>query len=110
MSSSEYRLAIARTILGQLGGNRFISMTGARQFVALEAPGLQFDLPKDSCFTKRGICRIQIWLAPSDTYTLVALTQERNRKGFREVSRQPGVYCDMLEGVFTEITGLYTNL
>lgn len=110
MSSSSYPLAIARTILGQLGGNRFISMTGARQFVALEVPGLQFDLPKDSCFTKEGICRVQIRLDPCDTYTVIAFARERSQQGFCEVSRQPGVYCDMLEGVFTEITGLYTRL
>lgn len=110
MSSSSYRLAIARTIIGQLGGNRFVAMTGARQFVALEAPGLQFDLPEDGGFACGGICRIQVRLDPCDTYTVTAFARKGNGPVYCEVSSQPGVYCDMLEGVFTEITGLYTRL
>ncbi|UXI04734.1 hypothetical protein [Photobacterium sp. TY1-4] len=110
MSSSSYRLAIARTILGQLGGNRFVAMTGARQFVALEAPGLQFDLPEDGGFACGGICRIKVRLDPCDTYTVTAFARKGNGPVYCEVSSRPGVYCDMLEGVFTEITGLYTRL
>lgn len=110
MSRSDYQLAIARTILGQLGGNRFVAMTGARQFVALEAPGLQFDLPEDSCFSIGRICRMQVRLDPCDTYTVTALAREGSRSGYCEVSSQSGVYCNILEGVFTEMTGLFTRL
>ncbi|MGI9949502.1 hypothetical protein [Vibrio hyugaensis] len=44
MSTKDARLRIANTILAQLGGNRFIVMTGAKQFVAIEQ-GLMFTLP-----------------------------------------------------------------
>ncbi|MCW8332035.1 hypothetical protein MD588_24900 [Photobacterium sp. SDRW27] len=110
MSYSSYHLTVAKTILGQLGGNRFVAMTGAKQFVAIEAPGLQFDLPKDSCFTKQAVCRVQVRLDPCDTYTVLAFSKKRGQLDFLEVSRQSGVYCDMLEDVFTDMTGLLTRL
>lgn len=46
--SQSYYMEIAKTILSQLGGNRFITMTSAKHFVGLTEPGLQFDLPTDT--------------------------------------------------------------
>lgn len=100
MNNPDYYRAIAKTILSQLGGKRFIAMTGASQFVALDAPGLQFDLP--SRFAKSGINHIQVVLEPSDTYTVTAYKLCRRTFSLDEISTQSGVYCDMLEGVFTE--------
>ncbi|WP_305840000.1 hypothetical protein [Photobacterium leiognathi] len=40
--SQPYYMEIAKTILNQLGGNRFITMTSAKHFVGLTEPGLQF--------------------------------------------------------------------
>ncbi|RXJ72026.1 hypothetical protein CS022_18275 [Veronia nyctiphanis] len=108
MNNSDYNRTVARTILSQLGGNRFVAMTGARQFVALEAPGLQFDLP--ARFAKSGINRIRIVLDPSDTYTVSAFTLCRRSFECPEISSQSGVYCDMLESVFSEFTGLSTRI
>ncbi len=110
MKRLSYHQSVAQTVLSQLGGNRFITMTGANQFVAIEAPGLQFDLGKSRGFAKQGICRIQVRLDPSDTYTVLAFAKKRGQLEYTEVSRQSGVYCDMLEDVFTDITGLYTQL
>ena len=107
MTDSEYYRTIAKTILGQLGGNRFITMTGARQFVALDSPGLQFDLP--ARFAKGGINRIRVVLDPSDTYTVTAFKLCRRSFECPELGSQSGVYCDMLEGVFSELTGLNTR-
>ncbi|WP_305841974.1 hypothetical protein [Photobacterium leiognathi] len=45
--SQPYYMAIRKTILSKLGGNRFITMTGAKHFGGLTEPGLQFDLPSD---------------------------------------------------------------
>lgn len=36
----------ADTILEQLGGGKFLAMTGAKNLVAMDKFGLQFDLPK----------------------------------------------------------------
>lgn len=109
MSNSSYHMNIARTILQHLGGQRFITMTGARNFVAFPAPGLQFDLPRNSMI-KNHIKRIRVILDPSDTYTVFAMSKKRGQLEYIEVERVSGVYCDMLEGIFTNMTGLYTSL
>lgn len=53
------------TILTQLGGNRFVKMTGARDLVALE-DGLQFRLP--ARFARDSINRVCIKLNAGDLY------------------------------------------
>ncbi len=57
---------IAKTILEQLGGGRFMAMTGAKNMVAIEN-GLQFDLPRTRHYVKDGINKVQVVLDPSDT-------------------------------------------
>ncbi|MBL8014100.1 MAG: hypothetical protein JNN05_09660, partial [Candidatus Omnitrophica bacterium] len=58
-------MTIAKTILEQMGGNRFAIMTGAKNFVALGSV-LMFSLP--SRFAKDGINKIEIKLNVMDTY------------------------------------------
>ncbi|WP_434363042.1 hypothetical protein NF212_25360 (plasmid) [Parasalinivibrio latis] len=108
MTDAKYHLNVAQTILNQLGGNRFAAMTGARQFVALDNPGLQFDLP--ARFAREDINRIRVVLDPSDTYTVTAFKFCRWSFRCEQKGALSGVYCDMLEGVFTELTGLNTRL
>lgn len=93
MRTKDARLRIANTILAQLGGNRFIVMTGAKQFVAIEQ-GLMFTLP--ARLAKLGINKVRVELAASDTYTI-------------EVLQESGVYCDQLEQTFEDLTGVYTR-
>jgi hypothetical protein len=93
---------IARTILEQLGGGRFLAMTGARRLVALES-GLMFSLPFPSAPNK-----VRITLTPMDTYTVEAFrvsgTNAKNR-GMRQ-----DVYAEDLQRVFTALTGLDTRM
>ncbi|RWX52898.1 hypothetical protein [Photobacterium chitinilyticum] len=110
MSIDNYHLMVAKTILTQIGGQRFITMTGARQFIALDTPGLQFDLPCDSMFVKQKIRRVQVRLDPCDTYTVLALTKQKGQLDYVVVAQQSGIYCDMLEAIFTDVTGLHTRL
>ncbi|EEJ5117672.1 TPA: hypothetical protein N2G45_002874 [Salmonella enterica] len=102
---------IATTILNQLGGNRFIVMTGARQFVAVEN-GLQLDLPRKAHFVKNGINRIVIRLNGSDLYDLTAMriVTRNSIPTVSTVSEHTDLYCDMLQDTFTDITGLNTHL
>jgi len=100
-------MEIAKTILSQLGGNRLIAMTGAKNFVALAA-GLQFDLPKKAHFVKNGITRIWVELTPADTYTVK--TWKIRGMNCQQLDTVEDVYCDELQGVFTELTGLDTHL
>lgn len=91
---------VATTILNQLGGNRFIAMTGSKKFVSIEN-GLQFRIPG-----KVNSCRIV--LDDSDTYTVEFFKiRGVNVKSVYELS---GVYADMLQSIFTSQTGLDTSL
>ena len=98
-------LTVAQTILGQLGGNRFARMTGARNFVG-SSVGLSFKLPRGSAHC--GINCVSVVLKPNDTYTVQFL--KTNGPNVRVVQEREMVYCDQLEGLFTRVTGLFTRL
>ncbi|EES0484193.1 hypothetical protein ACN662_005697, partial [Escherichia coli] len=64
-----YAKFVATEILNQLGGNRFIAMTGAKNFAYFDEDGecgLSFRLP--SKFAMNGINLVKIKLTFSDTY------------------------------------------
>jgi hypothetical protein len=98
---------IAKEILRQLGGNKFIAMTGARNFIAINN-GLSFRLPGGGGFCKDGINIVQIVLDPSDTYTVTFKRVRGNT--LREIARVEDVYNDNLRCVFETHTGLRTSL
>lgn len=105
-------MQVAQEILRQLGGGRFIAMTGASQLAGGDKM-LQFRIPQ----TKKGrINKIRIVLEPDDTYTVNAYRVEqpgkRNAWQFacHEVAVRSDVYCDSLQEVFTDLTGLDTHL
>lgn len=98
---------VAKTILEQLGGNKFRVMTGAKNFVG--APdSLRFSLPGGGGFCLDGINKVVITLDPSDTYT-VQFYRLRGAKAtlIKEVK---DVYCDYLVACFERATGLRTSL
>lgn len=100
---------IANTILQQLGAGRFVAMTGAKNLVA-HADGLSFKLPNglsevNGC--KTGINSVRIRLNDQDTYD-VSFDRIYGVK-FTNKAKVGGIYCDMLQGVFTETTGLATR-
>uniref|UniRef100_A0A6H2A606 Uncharacterized protein n=1 Tax=viral metagenome TaxID=1070528 RepID=A0A6H2A606_9ZZZZ len=105
--TKEEKLEIARTILAQLGGHKFTVMTGAKNIFALEN-GLQFALPGNGGFTKYGINRVQVILDPSDTYTVKFMKIRKMEKTYE--IEYGNVYCDSLQSVFREATGLDTHL
>lgn len=101
-------MAVADTILQQLGGRRFITMTGAYSLSGSEDT-LSMRLPQ------RGrMVGVRVTLDPSDTYTLTVIKSvgSLKRGNFRTVEafKQSNVYCDQLQDVFTEATGLATSL
>jgi hypothetical protein len=104
---------IAKTILIQLGGRRFATFTGAKDFGYIEN-GLTMKLPRNSS----GANKLTITLTFMDDYTLtfekVVLPRMRKDYTFTTGSKKtikliPGVFCDTLQEVFTETTGLYTH-
>lgn len=103
---------IAQTILSQLGGNRFASMTGAKNFMAV-GNGLTFKLPHR--LARGGINYVKITLTPSDVYEVIFykignFTKKNPTPAVVEVAKHEEVYCDELQEVFEAETGLVTKL
>ena len=94
---------IAKTILQQLGGNKFIAMTGAKN-LGFTNNGLQMKIGRNS----KGITHVIISLKSTDTYDVKFIKMRGvNRK---VVKKLKGVYADQLGKIFTKFTGLRTRL
>jgi hypothetical protein len=98
-------MKIANTILSQLGGQRFLVMTGAKFLLAHES-ALSFHLPSN--FATNGINRVRIDLTPTDLYDMTFM-RARGLKVFYQ-STIEGLNYDQLRTVFTEATGLEVSL
>ena len=101
--TQEEKMAVAEEIVKQLGGRRFILMTGAFDFLELDG-GVLFKLPGGGGFTKRQIDRVEIILEWNDTYRVMF------KKGEGTISEHEGIYNDQLQELFAEETGLDTHL
>jgi hypothetical protein len=97
----------AQTILSQLGGNRFIAMTGCSNFGSTPN-SLSFKLPRG---TKNKATHCTVTLDASDTYTVEFVKCSMRAAVYRQVvAETSGVYADQLCELFTRATGLYTSL
>lgn len=97
-------LAVATEILRQLGGNRFLTMTGMHNLVGTEnALGLQFRS------NPKGYAKMWIVLTPMDDYRLEFYVK-LGTFDYKLAKVVHNVYCDNLEDVFETETGLYTHL
>jgi hypothetical protein len=98
----------AQTILAQLGGNRFLVMTGASMLVG-GPESLAFKLPRG--MADANINRVQIRLdRVTDTYTVEFFNYQARTITLKTVETVEGVYADQLQRVFTKITGIDTHL
>ena len=98
------QLTVANTILAQLGGNRFLAMTGARNLMGGENM-LTMKLGKGA---PDGITHLTVTLDADDTYTV--LFQKVRGAKVAEITKHVGVYADMLTDVFYNATGFLTSL
>jgi len=96
-------MQVAQTIIQQLGGNRFAMMTGAKNFTAIDS-GLSFKIGRNA----KNITHVRVKLTPDDVYTMEFLTVRGTT--IKTPATVCGVYCDMLQAIFTEKTGMYTSL
>lgn len=98
---------IANTILQQLGGNKFKVMTGAHNFLygtdKSGNPFLQFKIK--GC---RRVSWCKITLTPQDLYDMEF--SKLYNLDVKTVDKKEGLYCDMLQDIFTSVTGLDTHL
>ena len=99
---------VAKIILQQIGGSRFLTMTGSRDLINL-GNGLRMSLSRN----KTSANRLEIiYDEGADLYNLRFYRQSFSKKTFevktKDIKTYEGVYFDMLEEIFTDVTGLYT--
>lgn len=92
-----------KVLLQQLGGNKFIAMTGAKNFVK-DTNSLSFRITN----AKYGINYVKITLNSMDTYDMEFGRIDKSE--YRVISYIEGIYNDNLQETFTENTGLDTHL
>jgi hypothetical protein len=88
--------------LKQLGGNRFIAMTGAKDF-GVGPKGMSFKIGRNS----KRVNYIRIDLK-NDLYNMEFMWV--SKKGIKVIKKVKGVYNDQLQKMFTKYTGMYTSL
>ena len=94
----------AGEMLKQLGGNRFIMMTGAKHF-GVGPNGMSFKIGKNS----KRVNHVTIdYDRGRDLYNMkfdwVTIKGIKNKKTLK------GIYADQLQDMFTKYTGMYTSL
>lgn len=95
--------SVAIEILRQLGGNRFIAMTGAKNFSCTDNSFVcQIPMKKDR------ISHIKITLNALDLYDIELISIWGNE--LKTVSTFNGAYNDMLQGIISDRTGLALSL
>jgi hypothetical protein len=92
-------LTVAKTILAQLGGEGFVTMTGATGFVG-SADGLTFKLGNNP----ERVTHVHVTLTPDGLYSM---TFFKTGKGPRS---RDGVRREMLQEVFDANTGFSRTL
>lgn len=129
---------IANTILSQFGGHKFVVMTGAKNFVAIEN-GIRFNIGKNGSKANA----VKVILDGDDTYTMSFIKRGREfneyailmkyaNKGLSEqefnetvskaiakakknaepktLKEYKGIFFDQLQELFTEYTKMRTRL
>lgn len=111
-------MSIAQIILEQIGGGRFIAMTGCKNLVDADDT-LRMTLPRNGSKANR----LYISYNPDDTYTMrffkytsggLKINHKTGTADFVEPKEEDikiykHIYCDQLEELFTEATRLYTR-
>jgi len=97
-------MKVAKTILEQLGGNKFVAMTGAKNFGGTE-DSLSMKIGRNSSNSNY----LKITLNMMDLYDMefCKLTRMGEKKSVKEYNN---VYNDMMTDIFTKHTGMYTSL
>lgn len=95
--------SIAKIILQQLGGNRFLIMTGAHELIDT-GNGLRMTIRRNKSRAKW----LKITLTPDDLYHM-EFSGVKN-KDFHVFAEFDGVYFDMMKDIFESVTGYYTSM
>ena len=97
-------MEIAKEILRQLGGNKFIAMTGAKNFLGSSGENfLSFKFQGN-----RDLTHCKIILESDDTYTM-EFYKVRGHKCLK-IKTFMLIYCDKLAEIFADQTGLCLSI
>lgn len=97
---------IQKTIVEQMGGNKFRVMVGCKRMVIDgDKPSVMFTIGGGAL---KRIKFVKVELMGDDTYTMTFSKIFKDEHKIINIVQ--GVYCDMLQGVFTENTGMHTHL
>ena len=95
--------ATIESILKQLGGRKFVVMTGARNFMSL-GNALCFSLPK----SKHGINKVKIDINENDLYDITFY--KLGGAELKTIHEAKNIYVDNLRDVIAYKTGLALSL
>jgi hypothetical protein len=90
-------------VIAQLGGGRFIAMTGAKDFF-IGPKGMVFKIGRNS----KSVNYVRVNLNSMDTYDVEFLSVRNYKEKVK--SKAKGVYADTLRDTFEQNTGLRTSL
>ena len=91
------------TILKQLGGNRFIAMTGAKN-LGTNGKDLSFSIGRNA----KKVTHVHIKLTSMDLYDVEFINMRGAKR--KVIKKVKGVYGDMLPKIFQKYTGMRTRL
>ena len=94
---------IAQTILQQLGGNKFIAMTGAKN-LGFTDKGLQMKIGRNA----KGVTHVIIELTSMDLYDIEFVKVRAMKR--TTIKKLKGIYADQLGKIFKKYTGLNIRL
>ena len=97
-------MSVAKTILSQLGGNKFAVMTGAKNFVDC-GDALSMRIGRNSSNSNY----LKITLNSMDLYDM-KFSRVSPKGGERSITEYNNIFNDQLVKVFEKHTGMYTKL
>ena len=108
--------SVSTEILRQLGGKRFLLMTGSSNllFAGITESNDKVWLRMNLKRNKAGANRLKVYYNSDDTYTMRFYKQTISKKTLDvKITKEQvfdKVYNDQLQSIFTDVTGLYTRL
>lgn len=96
-------MTCAKIILEQLGGHKFIVMTGAKNFTGTEK-SLSFRIMRNA----KKVTHVKVTLNWKDLYDIEFVRVHKLK--VNPISEAKDIYFDELQRVFTEETGLHTQI
>lgn len=112
-------MRVADVIYQQLGGGKFVAMTGAKDFVALK-DGLRFKIGRNASRANMVVIKLNgldLYDVEFIKHTPYNFKISKDGKSFKEIqesseviARLENYYADMLQEGFTKVTGMYTHL